>query len=1206
MERKWTAAQTAAMNTKNKALLVSAAAGSGKTATLTERIIRSLTDKENPKDLEKILVVTFTRAAAEELKTRIFSALSQALAKDPSNRYLTAQLIKLGSARICTIDSFYLDLIRTNFSALGISASFRIADTSEMDVLEKRTMEQVIDRYYETDDAFPLFAECFTGTRSTDRLSDIFIDLAHRSASIPEGIGFFLRQAEQSERDALLGVDFFSTAMGEIIRAQIKDTVEHCYQIFHEACNYIEQFPEMSAAMLPAFAYDRQFCLSLLDALENPEHSFALTKTCMEGYAPLRRKPLKAEFRTDVCEQFCDQRTDLIDTLRSLKKKYFTKTPETIRRAMEDTAAHTRKLYEVLDQYDRALTQEKRQRSMMDFGDIRRYTLKLLVQSDGMPTEIAKRYAEQFTDIYIDEYQDVDLVQDMIFRAISKPRNRFMVGDIKQSIYSFRGAEPQVFANYRSLFPSLEEGSEQESATIFMSNNFRCDKSIIDFTNLICSCIFSACPDSIGYGKEDDLVFSKPAPSEDYRSPKVEVSVLIAPKDTDGEAPERKELEAEHIANTVAHLLRSEKLANGSPIRPGDIAVLFRSNSMGSYVADALSKRGILSAQNVGDSYFESPDVLMVLCLLNTVDNPHRDIFLTGTLRSPLYGFSLEDLIHIRASHDASYSLYDALLGYAEGEDELALRCARFRDSLEELRQSASALPIDRFLRILFESDTFLSSGFFHEGGPKSAGNLIHLYEYARSFESGSFRGLYNFIEMINSLIEDGKKMSLPAGGASPDRVNLMSIHQSKGLEFPVCIVCGTANRFNKQDQQVSLLFDYPSGVAMKIADSTGFARINTPMREAVMANIERKQIEEEMRVLYVALTRARERLYVTASTTRESDKLMDKAAAAAAFCDRYTLLHATSYLDWLLLPFAAGTPDCAKLTFVSPMEPTENESTFKESPKSEEVSTEINEELYQVLREKFSFSYPFAHMKRIPAKLSVSRLSPDALDAADTARDLFPEEKKTQIPDFFLPGKPSRASAAERGTATHHFLQFCDFTRLDKVGVREELARLVSMRFLPTNLAELIYESELDTFLESDLFRMIRSAKQIIREQRFNLLLSPDSFTEDEAFRQKLGGEKLAVQGVIDLIVIDENDRLLLVDYKTDRLTKEELADPTLAARKMNQVHGLQLSYYTHAVSLLFDRAPDSVAIYSTHAGRTFEIEPMPLIFSENISDIL
>lgn len=1210
MDRKWTAAQLAAMNTKNKTLLVSAAAGSGKTATLTQRIINSLTDEECPASLDDMLVVTFTRSAAEELKTRIFSALSQALAKDPTNRRLTEQLIKLGSARISTIDSFYLDVLRANFSQLGISASFRIVDSGEMDVLKKRIMENVVEHFYDTEESFPLFAECLTRTRSTDKLSDVFISLANQTDSIPEGISFFCRQAEELLRDAREDRDFFSTSFGRIVCDQIKDTVSHCYRIFNLACEYAEASAERAIALLPSYSYDRSFCLSLLDALQDPKEAYVRSKELLESFSPIRLKPLGKDHVTEEATQFKNMRSKLHEKIKDLRKKSFLMSPEEIRRALAETARYTSILSQVLLQYDQRLTEEKQRRNIMEFHDVHRYTLRILVHPDGTPTEIAKQYAKQFSHIYIDEYQDVNLVQDLIFRAISKPDNRFMVGDIKQSIYCFRGSEPKVFSGYRNAFPDISSAKDSNTASIFMSENFRCNAPIISFTNLVCSRLFSVCTDSIGYQPEDDLIFAKSTPPS-YEPPSVEVSVLLTKKheglqessNTEESPVDGLEQEAELVADRITRMLKEETLADGRRIQPGDIAVLFRSNISGKYVADALHKRGILTSRSGEENYFESAEVLMVLCLLNTVDNPHRDIFLTGTLRSPLYGFSLDDLIQIRSSSDASYSLYDALLRYGEGNDPLAERCRAFRDSLEGLRQSALSLPIDRFLRLLFESDVFVATGLFHPDGNGASGNLLHLYEYARSFESGSFKGLYNFIELVNSLIEDGKKIAGPSKGSAADRVNLMNIHQSKGLEFPVCILFRCAYQFNTSDQRKSLLFDYPTGVAMKIADSTGFAHVNTPMQKSIASAIDTKQKEEEMRLLYVAMTRAREKLIITASTAQTEEQLMEKARKRFDFCDRYSMLRCNSHLDWILLPFARENPSCARLTFLHECdraaETTVTQTTAPPSVKMDPI-------LYQGLKEKFQYQYPYAELKRVPAKLSVSRLSPDVLDLTDTSADLFPADKPSRIPDFFVTGQLSRATAAERGTATHLFLQFCDLQRIADRGIREELARLVQDRFLPQNIADLVYEKELDAFLGSDLFRILQSAKRIIREQRFNLLLSPDSFTEDPILREQLKTERLAVQGVIDLIVIDEQGKLLLVDYKTDRLTKEELMDENAAAKRLNQVHGLQLSYYAHAAAMLFDRPCDRLAIYSTHGARLFDVTPLPLILSKNISRLL
>ncbi len=1216
MSRKWTEAQNAAIKIHHKTLLVSAAAGSGKTATLTERIIRSITDLDHPADVSKMLIVTFTRAAAEELKTRIFHALSEALAKDPSNRYLASQLVKLGSAHICTIDSFCLDLLRSNFSVLGLPASFRISDETEIELLSHSVMEEVIDFFYETDDSFPAFAECFTGTRNADRLSNLLIDLAKKSNSIPQGIEFFQQNALEMKQNAENNVDFFSTSFGKIIRDHAMDTVRHAHSIFSAACDYISENPDL-AALFEAYDYDRTFCESLLVALQDEAQGYQLSQKKLKAFEPLTLKRLKKDCVTEETEQFKTLRTQMKEDIRALSKKFFLLSQETLLRAMKDTADYTELLYRVLSEYENRISQEKRLRGILDFSDIRRYTFRLLLDENGEPTAIAKQYAEEFSDIYIDEYQDVDLVQDQIFASIALPTNRFMVGDIKQSIYGFRGAEPKVFSGYRSHLPDYasEEAKDSDGATIFMSENFRCDEPIIDFTNLVCGKIFSACTESIGYQKKDDLVYGKGViePREEY-APLVEVAVISTKADPEDaldegeDPPVAKELEAAYIAEKIDRLIHTEKKANGEPILPGDIAVLFRSRSMSPYVASALKQRGILCSESDGSRFFENPDVLMMLCLLNTVDNPHRDIFLTGTLRSPLFAFDMNDLLDVRKCASSAYSLYDALLCRAKEDDALGEKCRRFDETLQLLRRDARAMPVDRFLRTLFESDRMIASGLVSDSSSDSeGGNLLRLYEYARTFEAGSFKGLYNFIEFINTLIEEEKTMKLPPKGSSPDRVNLMTIHQSKGLEFPVCFVCGTASTFNRQDQRASLLFEYPSGVAMKISDATGFARINTPMREALAVQNGIAQSEEEMRVLYVALTRARERLYVTASTSKTAEKLEASAKAKADFCDRYTLLHCNSYLDWILLPFADQNADtsCAKLFFVTPSELKANEESEEERNIEIIEECEADPELLQKLKENFAFRYPYRDLQRIPAKISVSRLSPSALDENDDSIELF-SEKKIQIPDFFLSDRPSSVSPAERGTATHLFLQFCDFEYAERNGASAELDRLVAKKFLPENLAKILYLEELEAFLVSDLFAEIKRAKKIIREQRFNLLLSPKNFTKDPEFSKRLGEEKLAVQGVIDLVLIDDSGEISLFDYKTDRLSGAERANPTLAQKTLQERHGLQLSYYAHAIEELFGRKCKKVCVYATNAGKLFDITPMPLTFSTDLLDKL
>lgn len=1216
MSRNWTAAQSAAMNTRHKTLLVSAAAGSGKTATLTERIIRSITDPNTPADISKMLIVTFTRAAADELKSRIFSALSEELAKNPSDRHLSEQLIKLGSAKICTIDAFYLELLRSNFSTLGLSSSFRIADPVELELLGQTVMEDVIDFFYETDNDFPTLVECFTSTRSTGQLADTLLSLYESAASIPEGIAFFKLCAEMLEKD--VQNDFLSSLFGEIISTHTAETAEYCLSVFTEACQYFASDSAFCRALLPSFEYDRSFCERLIDILGQPTPNYEEIQKLLDSFSPVRLGRLKAEEATEQSEDLKALRTKLHTKIRNLKKKFYSHSVEQIQFALTDTAHITHQLYAVLQEYQWRMTEEKKRRNLLDFSDIRRYTLELLVEPDGTPTPIAKRYAEQFSDIYIDEYQDVDRVQDLIFSAISRSDNRFMVGDIKQSIYSFRGAEPQVFAEYRTSFPAhdSEAAKQSDRATIFMSENFRCDENIIRFTNLVCSRIFSVCVESMDYKSADDLVFSKARPYEGYASPKVQVSVLTTATESESteeeadeeDLPEKQELEAAYIAGEIDRLIRFEKKANGEPILPGDIAVLFRSRAMSSILAQALQARGIQSSESDAEQYFENPDVLMLLCLLNTIDNPHRDIYLTGTLRSLLFDFSMDDLIQIRSGCDDTYSLYDALVAYKENENSLGEKCRKFDDFLTEMREKSTSLPVDRLLRLLFETDLFLSSGLLtSQNSDGNGGNLIRFYEYARTFESGSFKGLYNFIEFINTVIEEDKKMKLPPKGVSPQRVNLMTIHQSKGLEFPVCFVCSAAKTFNRQDVYSTLLFDYPNGIAMKIADQTGFARINTPMREALAIQIENRQIEEEMRVLYVALTRARERLYVTASTAKSEETLLSASRLRAKFCGRHTLLHCRSYLDWILLPFSdASVPsDCAELCFLNASDLTKFSFEPSEQALLSAKEEETDEALRSELAQKYAFRYPYAALRKLPAKISVSKLSPDALDEEDTTAELFPTKKAT-VPDFFLSSSSSQASAAQRGTATHLFLQFVDFERALRHGIKEEIARLIQMRFIPENFGDLIFEEEMEQFFKSDLIREIQRSQKIIREQRFNVMLSAENFTQDSKFKKVLAREKLAVQGVIDLILLDQDGTPRIYDYKTDRLTREELKNPSLAQEKMNRLHGLQLSYYAHAASILFHQPCDQLFVYSTHAGRLFEIEKKDLLSVTEFLDTL
>jgi ATP-dependent helicase/nuclease subunit A len=772
-----------------------------------------------------------------------------------------------------------------------------------------------------------------------------------------------------------------------------------------------------------------------------------------------------------------------------------------------------------------------------------------------------------------------------------------MVGDIKQSIYSFRGAEPMLFSSYRKSFPPLESSADSNSATIFMSDNFRCDPNIIKFTNTVCSTIFSACAESIGYTSEDDLKCSKQLPSEDYDSPKVKIALITPPDSADGEdiatdSDARKFWEAQYIAKEINRLIKEERKADGTPICPGDIAILFRAKSIISALTTELDKAGILYSLADSERYFENPDVLMMLCILNTIDNPERDIHLAGTLRSPIFNFTMDELVVIRRYVRSNYSLFGALNEYANNEDNaLSKKCKEFIEELEVWQRNASSLAVDRFLRMLFESGRFVASGLVSQTDSRGeGGNLLILYEYARKFENGTFKGLHQFVEYINSVINDGGKLAIESKGNSLDRVSIMTIHKSKGLEFPVCFICNTNGSIRPQEISNSMVFEYSSGISLKLADGSGFARINTPMRDAVISKIYTKQIEEEMRILYVALTRARERLYLTATTSSNIDKMLSKAQTNATLLNRYTVMNkCSSYIDWILTAISAHATDSYEIQNIVLNE-------FESSENTPEIVTDkraicVDEALVEKLRANFKFKYDYAPLSRVPSKLSVSRIYPDVLDENDDSLELFTTDQKASVPDFFTGMSNGGKNSAERGTATHLFLQFCDFEYARKYGIEDELSRLDHKRFLPRNAHELIYRKELESFLKSELIDEILASQKVIREQRFNVELPVENFSSDPELLERMRGETLAVQGVIDLLLIDEDGEISLYDYKTDRLTREERENYALASKKMNETHGLQLSYYAKAIELLWGKPCRRIAVYSTHSARLYDI---------------
>ena len=1188
-----TPSQELAIKTRDTSLLLSAAAGSGKTATLTQRIISSITDEAAPADISRMLIVTFTRAAAAELRERITKAVSDALATRPEDEHLNRQALLVGSASIYTIDAFCLDVVKSNFQRLTLEdgtplpPDFRMADSTELSALRLSLMEATLDDWYEKSKNgmdFAAFADNFTGMRDDGDLAQTLLEFSERTLLYPDGENFAFNCSADLE-NAASSDEFFASASGAKIKELTRDALLYFVSLLEDSIDYLRGVPTADAKYLPAFTGDLDICREALAALDE---GYASVKKVLDSYAPVGLKSL-GKYKDAYTDFYKELRGTVKTGLLSLRSDYYAFEPKLLSEFLLATAKNARILGEFISDYRRRLSREKAIRRICDFSDVKLLAYRLLVAEDGSPTDISLALRERYDTVYIDEYQDVDPIQDAIFAAVARDDGRFMVGDIKQSIYGFRGADPSIFGAYRALFAPVGDASKHGNY-IFMSENFRCNEPIIKFTNLISRATFVPACGAVDYADADDLVYKK---SDGSNTPVKLAFFLPRDKDAEHEDFDFEKAEVRYTVNEICALLAGEKKDNGEPIEPKDIAVLTRSSALGAQIASALESAGIPVSDAATRDYFDNPEVLLLLSLISAIDNPRRDIRLVSALRSPVFGFSMDELVKLRRSADASLSLFDALCEYSE-ESELLEKCRNFEKVLAKLQRKACDLPLDRFLRGLFRdfSLTSLEIPDDTRSPEQIHDNILRFYEYARGFsEQRSGGSLGAFVKYIDDIISAGVKTETEAE-RSDKKVSIMTVHKSKGLEFPVVFVCGCGARFNRNSLKKSLLYDARGGLGMQIVDETGFARIDTPIRTATAKAIADEETEEEMRILYVALTRARERLYVTGKLEKKKYENAQADLMPNKFVCRHSVLGAKCYLDWIL-PAAISGGDFFELNVFA----YEDIPDIASSGDGESSSKELDRERIESLKEQFkkSFEFEYAHKKALalPAKLSVSRLYPTVLDD-DGSESLDKNLPELMTKPLFMLEKgeeKDRASAAERGTATHVFLQFCDFSEVEKHGVERELSRLTDEKFIPVGTAELVNKDQLKRFFESRFYASLRSSKRVLREQRFNLFLSASDFTADSELREELLGEPLLVQGVIDLIFEDDNGDITLCDYKTDYLTKKELADISLAEKKLTERHAEQLGYYAKAVEKLFGKAPSRVCIYSLPLGDTVEI---------------
>ena len=1240
----FTPAQQNAIDVRDRTLLVSAAAGSGKTFTLTQRIINSIID--DGQDLSRLLIVTFTRAAAGELKAKIARAVSNAIEQNPGNAHLQSQLIKLGGANISTIDSFFMEPVRSNFEKLGLPASIRMADDAELLPIREKLMREVLDEYFDLyrayesgtlssvgySDRFTELVGILSETRDSSKLIPTLCDIYTRLLTSADGIDSLKRHAARFMQSESL--EFFDTVEGKLLREYICEIMQYAYATMNDLAEFAASNDIFSKKAVVVFEDNKDTCQKLAqkaqvesyEALSKAFAEFSFGSLSVAGCSP-----------SDELERAKSTRKDINKLITDTRDKYLKTSPQKIARDFRIYSEIGELLYGILSKFDEKYRKEKLSRGVCEFSDMPIYMLRLLLDENGNPTEYAENLSSSFDAVYIDEYQDVNEIQDRIFAIIGRDR-RFMVGDIKQSIYGFREAEPSIFADYKQKFALYTKGSTAPSSgggnTIFMSDNFRCDERIVDFTNLVCSGIFTSFAQSIGYTSNDDLRFAKEKPYIDYQSPRVVLDLIVPPAFDEGEdesdtddSSNAKNLsdEAIVIANEIARLIRTEKNADGEPVRAGDIAIFARSVRHTKPLISALSILNIKYALSSKTELFETAEMKLLVALLEVVDNPHFDMPLCHLMTAgadslePL--FSFEDVLTLKESSGVARSLYDATISYSEkNDDDLAQSCRDFVSMITKMRAAAGKMSADKMIKSLAFSEQFSKIS--------TSAAYAYLYDCACKYVKSNWNSLHSFLSYFKKLMESGNV------GGEPDRskndsVTVMTIHQSKGLEFKVCFLFGFGKKFNTSSKY-NLVYNKDLGPTMKLPpiyspEQTQVERLKTRyedtlVRKTFTDHIKRKQIEEEARIFYVALTRAKERLYISATLKKPLKEITDSFKSCS---DRnFMIKKSSSYIDWILLTLCNdGRRDELYVQNVF-----EKGSVSLTHPFPKTSMAEINDNVGEdEMSYAALYNEPAAQDKTqlllsmIPSKIAASKATPDMLDKSVfiplPAGKLFSESdedasepecdderkirerialmrsQKTDFESLLLADK--KPTAAERGTAAHQFLQFCDYDRVDKNGVEGEIEYLKEQRFISGRTASILKKdiSKLSSFFESDLYRDARNTDAVHREFHFRMFRPASDFSQNPEMACVVSDKMILVQGSIDLIVNTADERLILCDYKTDSISKEEIDDRELLIGNMRKKHEHQLAQYKYAAQRIFGKSPDKIVLFLLSIGECIEV---------------
>lgn len=1133
MPREWTEQQLNAITAVGGSVLVSAAAGSGKTAVLVERVIRMITAKEDPVDADRLLVVTFTRDAAAEMKQRISQTLDTLLRDDPLNPQLLRQKKLLYSASICTIDSFCGDLVREYFHTLGVTADYRIVDPSELELLKTAAVETAMEEFYHSGNSgFSVLLDAFAGKGGDKNLRETVLKLYSFLETQPFP-GQWLDDMLQSYGER----DITASRWGKIMIDYAVPAVAYCISLCESSLRLLDGADEKLRDKLSVIIEDDLGYFQLLQqALLGHDWDRIVSVVQSFTAAPLRAP--RGYTEDPVKLAVAANRSSVKNTVKRLQM-LFCRTRQEAGEEFAELQQLVAVLFDLTRRFIAQLDDLKRKKNVLTFSDIELLTVRLLAIPDGngayKKTVQGEEISHRFDAVIVDEFQDVNDVQNLIFNCVSQNENNlFTVGDVKQCIYGFRQAKPQIFVGRKEQYCPYDKEDPQFPAKIILDKNFRSRAEVCDTVNFIFSRLMVRETAQMEYTREEFLNVGFPygeAAGCETEFALIDLSAFENSANT--------ETEALYIAHRIREMMASGFLVtDGSERRRatyGDFAVMLRSTkSSASVMVKILKNCGIPAYTEENESIFDLLEVKILLNLLRVIDNPAQDIPLLSVLCSPIYGFTPDELAMLRAENRYT-SLYAAVKAF----QTKSAKVASFLEQLDTLRAYAYVTTVDELIERVLELTSLGAVTCAVSGGETPMKHLNTVRHFARTYASGS-KTLSDFIYYINRLIDNSIALSSASSGdaGTLNGVRVLSIHKSKGLEFPVCFLAGTAKRFNKLDLNADILIDSAAGLGIRRKD--GVCRYNTLPRLAVEIEIERGELAEELRILYVALTRAREKLVLVGALANAEKYIADMSAKPVfgTMIDPYTVTDAKRPVDWLILCALINPSSRGKMlrgTEQITLRDTYPEWKFDlintpdqlgdigETAHQTNIAAEktVTEEDYAaMLRRNLSYRYPYAAAAALPQKVSASQI------AHSQEGSYF--DSVIAKPQFL---SKEAHSATERGRAHHLFLQYCDFTQARK-DIESEIQRLTKDGLLSEPHAALIDRGSLLNLLRAPLFDRVIASPCVYREEQFTVKIPPSLIMDDPPETE----EEIVMQGAVDL-AFEENGSLVIVDYKTDRV---------------------------------------------------------------------